>query len=260
MKKIICISLIMILTLALLAGCAGKNANPTPLTPVYANGVSPNYSSSGNNTDDTDDSQGDETPDDAQDSTIPEGYARYSDMYVSFIHPDTFSKTLSMRLHDAENDSDISIYAEAVDKSGANFELNVYTDVSPENFAESYVAVIGNTENTADVTVTKSTKNGYEITVVKYFEATEEEEEIAETTPEENPEETTEETEPEEEVAEPRLGTAHIYIEKSSDEAFKEIMIEVAANQYPANAIPEDYINFADIVSKIVSSLIIITE
>ena len=91
MKKIICITLIMILALTLLVGC-GKNANPTPLTPVFANGVSPDYGTvttapeSGSNTGTS------ETPPVVEDSTIPEGFKLYNDSYISFVHPESFNQ------------------------------------------------------------------------------------------------------------------------------------------------------------------------
>lgn len=253
MKKLICVSLIMILTLVLLAGCSGKNANPTPLTPVYANGVSPDYSSINNNTDDDTSSSDDtSTPDDGSatvDST-PDGYAVYSDNYVSFIHPDEFSEKLRLYLQDEVNGSAILIYEEAIGSTNVNFDTNAYTDITQDNFAESYADIIGSTENTTDVSVTKSTKDGYEITVVKYFEK--DEEESADDTAEGT--ETEEASDPQA-PAEPRSGIADIYIEKSSDVNFKEILIKVSAFEYPADSIPEDYTNFSEVVSKLVSSI-----
>ena len=239
MKKIICISLIMILALTLLAGC-GKNANPTPLTPVFANGVSPDYSASTLAPDDN----SDDTPDDSYeqgDLSVPEGYALYSDSCVSFIYPASFYETLRLYLNDADNGAFIAISEQALDPFSANFELNAYADVTQDNYTETYAAIMGSPEAYSNVTVAKTNSKGYEITVIKYFDATEEvgadEYEI---------------------IDEPRAGTADIYIEKSSDASFKEIFIKVSALEYTADTLPEDTVNFSEIVSKLTSSLNVI--
>ena len=164
MKKIICISLIMILTLAVFAGCSGKNSNPTPLTPVYANGVSPDYSAIGTQgNDDVTEPSDTSAPGESQTTdTIPVGYSLYSDDYVSFVHPIEFKETLRMYLHDTKNDSSIIIYEQAVDSTNTLFAVKAYAEVTESNLTETYAQVVGTGESIADAKVTKSTKDGYE--------------------------------------------------------------------------------------------------
>lgn len=253
MKKIITITLVMILAVTLLAGCGGKTANPTPLSPVYANGVTPDYSSSNIPDDDQADDNDAENPDGTDSespSTVPEGYTTYADKYVSFNHPESYKEGLALRLRTESGDT-ITIHEQAVDNANSGFELNVYSELTNENFAEFYTAVVGDTENYDGISVTKATVNGCEVTVVKYFEKVVEEETEAP--------ETTEGEEPEEAPAEPRIGMADIYIENSADEDFKEIIISVSACDYTADTIPEDYTNFSDVVSKLTTSLKIVT-
>lgn len=242
MKKLICISLIMILALTLLAGC-GKNSNPTPLTPVFANGVSPNYSGSATSPDDSaDGDQGDIQPPSQDDTSIPEGYALYNDAHVSFIHPESLKEIIKLYLNDAESGASIGVSEQALDASSANFGFNAY-EVTQENYAETYATILGDLELYSDVTVAKSYANDCEITVVKYFEKTESESVEGEET---------------ETSTDPRAGTADIYVEKSADPAFKEIFIKVSATEYPAGLLPDGGVSFSDIVSKLVSSLTVI--
>ena len=236
MKKIICITLIMILALTLLVGC-GKNANPTPLTPVFANGVSPDYGTVTTAPDSGSNAGSEENTPVVGDSTIPEGFKLYSDSYVSFVHPESFEETLRLYLNDADNGAHIAIAEQALDPSSANFALNAYTDVTQDNYTESYASVLGTPESFCDVTVTKTNANGYEITIIKYFAATEEVEGEEETN------------------SEPRFGTADIYVEKSGDTSFKEIFIQVSALEFPADITLEGVFNFSEIVNRLTSSL-----
>lgn len=254
MKKIITVTLVMLLALTLLAGCGGKTANPTPLSPVYANGVTPDYSSS--NTPDDDQADETEAPEagesDVPSSNVPEGYTTYTDKYISFNYPESYTELLTLYLCDTASGDSITIYNQDIDDTNSGFELNVYNELTNENFAEFYAAVIGDAENYDGISVNKSAIGGYEITVVKYFVKAEEPE-APETTEGEEGEE------PEETPAEPRVGMADIYIENSGDASFKEIIISVVANDYTADTIPEGYTNFSDVVAKLTSSLKIVS-
>ena len=57
-----------------------------------------------------------------------------------------------------------------------------------------------------------------------------------------------------------RKGHARIYIENSAQPEFNEIVVEISADEYPAGYIPENYINFSDIVSAVVDSLTVVTS
>ena len=242
MKKIISILLISVFAVSALVGCSSTASNFTPLSPVFANGVSPDYGNAGGS-----DSAVTEAPSDSEQpgeseqpvNTVPEGYATYEDAYVSFIHPESIAKKLDFYLYDSNTGDTIQVYAQAVQAESVDFSRNIYAELSDENVAEMCVEFIESPDALVELNISKSTKDAYEITVVKGYEFA--------------PAEYTEEGE--EIVSDSRTGHAYIYVESSADAEFPEIVISVTAQQYTDDATPEGYINFNAVVSNLVKTL-----
>lgn len=245
MKKIISILLIAVLAVSVLAGCSSTGSNFTPLSPVFANGVSPDYGNNGIGDSADTEAPVTEQPGEAEqpENNIPEGYATYEDAYVSFICPENIEKKLDFYLLDSDSGSAIQVYAQAVQSGSVDFSRNIYSDISEENVSEMCAEFISSPDIIDNLTISKSIKEAFEITVVKYYEYNGEE--VAE--------------DGEEAVVSPRIGHAYIYVESSANADFSEIVISVLANEYPADSISEGYVNFSTVVNNIVNTLSIVT-
>jgi len=232
MKKIICILLTALLAVSVFAGCSDTVSNPTPLTPVYANGISPDYGEDKTADPDTTEPQ---TPE----NTLPEGYTEYKDAYVSFIHPKSIAKKIDYYLLNSQSGAQIRIIAQDVQPDDIDFSNNIYEDLDDENIAEMCSEFVGEPESLFDLNIGKSKDGAYEITVVEYYENSEDSDDG------------------DEEAS--RMGYAYIYVENSSVPDFNEIVLSISASEYPTDSIPEDHVNFSEIVKNIVETLSIVT-
>ena len=235
MKKILSILLTALLAVSVLAGCAGATSNPNPLTPVFANGVSPDYGTpetadSSVTTEPTQTTEPDGEPAD----DIKEGYTVYEDTYVSFIHPESIAKKISYYLLDTKSGASIRVIAQAAQPDEIDFLNNIYAELTEENFAELCAEIISDPESVANLEIEKFDDN-YEITLVKYYEGVSGGEDY-------------------------RVGSAWIYIENSADDSFAEIAISVSANEYESELLPEGHINFSEIVDNIIETLTVIAD
>ena len=239
MKKIIAILLTIILAVSIFGGCADSNSNITPLTPVFANGVSPDYGDGdgqGENQDDT------PTVDPVvPENQLPEGYASYKDAYVSFNYPKGMKK-IDYYLRDTASGAEILVSPQAIKANEYDYTKNIYNDLNNDNYTEMCSEFISSSEDVFEFTYSNIYKNGFEITVVKYFDVN------AQLLHEDE----------EGNSVEFYKGYARVFIENSAQPEFMEIVLTITADEYPAEYIPENYVNFSELVDAVVDSLVVV--